>query len=240
MENIIFGIVGVIGTIITIVGFIKRREKKPSWDIHNVLLIKSYKNKYSNLKISYKDNEVETLSVSNIVIWNAGSEPITKTDIETKNHLRIIPKGNVSILESNIIQEKNTSNCLGIDFNTGKNQIEIYFDYLNKGDGGVIQIFHTGTNNKDLDVVGDLVGAKIIQKNVLRKLSLKDYIQVGLVFALMNCTMFYLIYSIQIFLGMSRNILLDLLVSLGLILLLLYFFFGKSYRLNDFSKFFEE
>jgi len=90
--NIVFGIIGTIGTVLGVVGLIlaKRgvKKKEPVFSIKSNNLISSSISILENLNITYKDYKVESLTVAKILFDNQGAETITRQDTETINPLR--------------------------------------------------------------------------------------------------------------------------------------------------------
>ena len=97
--GIYIGIIGIIlGALISLY-FYRRsiRLKEPYWSIISNNLIEGYSTKVENLKVIYKGEEVNNLTISRILFWNGGRETLEKKDIETVNRIRITGKKGVKI-----------------------------------------------------------------------------------------------------------------------------------------------
>ena len=156
-----FGAVGVTGIILACVFYFRgKKEKKPrarkkSFNLisQSVLLVNPEK-----IKVTYADEPIGNLTVTNVAFWNAGREPIRSQDIPSNAPLYIQATDGVRILEAYVVQRNNPSNdlkCTLLD----SNHLLLSFEYLDKDDGGVLQVFHTGMTSSDLQIKGKVIGA---------------------------------------------------------------------------------
>ena len=161
MEILSFAI-GIIGTVLAIIFQVKsKRTKEPCYAMKTETLIAGYSAKFDDLIIHYKDKEIENLSVSKIAFWNKGGETIDRSDIAPKSPLLIVANDEVEILDTKVLQQNNRSCNFSIQLVEELNMAPILFDYIDKGQGAVFQVIHTGTSPvSDLYVVGDIKGAK--------------------------------------------------------------------------------
>ena len=70
------------------------------------------------------------------------------------------------ILDSNIIFTKNDINNVKCEL-INNEEVLLMFDYLDKGEGFVVQLIHTSPNNKDLYVDGTIKGIGDISKRII-------------------------------------------------------------------------
>jgi hypothetical protein len=168
LEMKIDSIVGFVGVFIGILGIILSyffylksiRVKKPFYLINNNNLFRDNLALLNGLDILYNGNRVENLSISQVAFWNKGNEIIDNSDIVKTEPLRIESKKNIQILDSKIITENNPTNefvLKPIDMS----RVEIQFDFIEKNDGVVIQVIHTGVDAESLVVRGKIKGAEI-------------------------------------------------------------------------------
>jgi hypothetical protein len=161
--------IGIAGIVISlIVSYLSNRKnlrlKEPSWSIRSNNLVEGFSNKVENLKVIYNDICVENLTISKILFWNDGKETINRQDYETINKLRVECSHNAKLLDAKIISSNNLSSQITIIKSDQNNCAFILFDYLDEKQGAVIQVVHTGTSSKDLQIVGDIKGVKVIKK----------------------------------------------------------------------------
>jgi hypothetical protein len=161
-------ILTVVGTMLSIFGIVLAvksiKKKVPVYHISSNNLISAFSPQYQGLKVSYKNEKTENLTVSKIVFFNQGAEMINRDDIETINHIRILAKDNVKILDATILLANNPSSQFRIYLNKEKNHVLLNFHYLSKNQGATIQVIHTGLSSHDIDIVGDIKDVINIQR----------------------------------------------------------------------------
>ncbi len=157
--NYALGILGVILAIIGIALSIRSiKKKEPIYSIKSNNLISGSVSTLNKLLISYNNQKIENLTVSKILFYNRGSETINKQDIQTINPLRVSSESG-NILDASIIQVNHVSNNFYLN-NDDEHDISFGFDYLDIGQGAVIQIIHTGLASEDLNIDGDIKGVQ--------------------------------------------------------------------------------
>jgi hypothetical protein len=167
--SLILGIVGIaIGTLVSYY-FYRRslKEKAPYWAITSNNLVEGFSSKIHDLQASYEGKRVQNLTISRVLFWNDGAETIKRDDIETINHVRISPKNDILLLDAKVLASNNNSSQFTVQIAENDNCIYLNFDYLDEKQGAVIQIIHTGTSSQDLEVIGDIKGAKNIHQRSL-------------------------------------------------------------------------
>jgi hypothetical protein len=158
--------IGVIGIFVGVVLYVRgRRTKAPLWSIKTSNLIRNYKKKLPSLDISYKGKPAENVSISRILFWNGGPDAIRRQDIEDvpeSTRLRIETVGKeVYILDVTIIETNCSANQLLASEPKDQRSSFISFAFLNRGQGGVFQVVHTGVADKDIRLTGEIVGAGV-------------------------------------------------------------------------------
>lgn len=172
--NIILGTSGVIiGILGLISGYIfyqrSLKYKEPTWSIKSNNLISGYSKKFKNLKIQYNNNVVEKLTVSKLLFMNAGRETINRDDIAKANRLRVIPIKETQIVDAKVDTCNNESSQFSVNISNEDKCAYIDFDYLDHNQGAVFQIIHTGVTSNDIQILGDIKGAK---NSVITKIDL--------------------------------------------------------------------
>jgi len=138
-----------------------RREKRPRYAMRSYNIINKIVSKVPSLQMSYSGygDPIDTLTVTKVLFWNAGNETINKQDIVKMDSLSIYAVDKTVILEAGIIQLSKTANQFDVRLSRDKSHVTLSFDYLDSGDGAVIQLFHTGKGSKQLQVRGLIKGA---------------------------------------------------------------------------------
>lgn len=127
-----------------IITWVKSRVKRElSFDRVTALLADNGEGIADDLKLLYKGNELESIYVSWITIWNSGNQEIRREDIASEHPLCVKCKNKNTILNAKIKIESDTASCFHIS-QPYEDQIEIEFEFVNKHEGIVLQILHTG------------------------------------------------------------------------------------------------
>ncbi|MBE6814775.1 MAG: hypothetical protein E7522_04920 [Ruminococcaceae bacterium] len=157
--------------IIAIVGFaygfifqrINKEKKEFSYCLKSNHLIRKKKSKFEKISISYDGKQIEDLCVSKFTIWNSGNRTLNSIDMVDSKELTISTLDSSIILDVEIIacsDETNKFSVKSIDDHT----IKVNFDYVDKKEGVIVQIIHTGTDS-DIQIDCKIKGGKQI-KNI--------------------------------------------------------------------------
>lgn len=144
--------------------FKSKKSKKPTYSLRTFNLIKEKINKIDSVEIQYHSNKIDNLSITKIAIWNNGKETISSTDVAQNNPFLVIIEESFSILDCDILFEKNPANGFSIN-KLNSNKVEIKFDYFDFNEGIIIQLYHTATEEDKITVVGSFKGTKAIERN---------------------------------------------------------------------------
>jgi hypothetical protein len=159
-------VLGIIGTVIGVIGLIAAyyfyrksiKGKEPCWMIFSNNLISGVESKFDGINVIYKGQKVKNVTVSKVYFWNKGSDTIVAEDIQTRNPLVIESLGGAKILEAKILSANSMSTQFKVTLLREKYKCKMHFNYLDKNQGAVIQIIHTGKSSESLRVVGDIRG----------------------------------------------------------------------------------
>jgi hypothetical protein len=112
------------------------------------------------LEVLYKGKPVQSFFRITIWLWNGGNETIAKADLKTKAPLCLEIFDEMQVLQSSVVYQTREANNA-----TLKNGV-VLFDFLNQGDGVVIDIYadrgKTVESPKDrrlVELVGEIIGA---------------------------------------------------------------------------------
>lgn len=165
-------IVGLLGLILACIFYFRsKRDKEPHWAIQTVNLFTDYSGTVGGLEIQYAGEKVRDLSVSKLAFWNHGALTINSEDLVRTDPLRIETKGTARVLSTKLISNNNNASQPLLSAPPEKNCAFLNFDYLDRGQGFVVQIIHEGTSSSDLEVKGSIKGVSRI-----RKIDLKDFV----------------------------------------------------------------
>jgi len=112
----------------------------------------------SNLKVTYKNENVYNFSSTFLAFWNNGKETITRDMIvET---LSFVMNENCMIFDAQIVYCTDQSNEFAISVSEDKTNVKLDFKYLDYKQGVVIQIFSNVTSTHEHDFCGVIMGAR--------------------------------------------------------------------------------
>ena len=143
----------------------KNKEKKEfSYLKQSNNLIRKKKSKFEKLSVSYDGQKIEDLCITKFTIWNSGNKTLNDVDIVKNKELTIATCDDDKILDVELIicsEETNEFRIVKIDERT----VKIMFDYVDKKDGVVIQIIHTGTSDS-INIKCKIKGGNSLKSNV--------------------------------------------------------------------------
>lgn len=169
--------IGLILAIWSLVVGIKGRAKKSlSLSLIGYNLIKDFSEKIDGLNVSFNDDKVKNFTVTKIAVWNSGNITLTKSDIVDADPFRIEISDDLIILDYQILQTNEPSNqfkLISAKTEEGKEYLKVDFDYIDRRQGCVIQIFHNGQSSSQIGVKGRIKGIKKITQEDSSKFILK-------------------------------------------------------------------
>ena len=160
-----------ISFILAIAFYLKsKREKIPTFQTYSRTLIQGRDSELSDLKILYKNELQERVTVTKLAFWNAGRETINRVDIADSDILRIEVPAGVRVLDVKLLQQSELSN----EFNLGsvenaansenQSKIPLSFEYVDYRNAVVIQLVHTGDCATKMRLLGKIKGAERIAR----------------------------------------------------------------------------
>ena len=162
-------IVGILGLFITLIGTVigvyslVKTKKEISFDRYGYKFIdKETKKSIEKLKVEYDGISVDDISISKVNIFNSGNTTINNEDIAKADPIVISIKNGENILGYNIIHRGTLANST--DLSKNKNgDIVFNFDFLDRNDGILLDIIHTGITD-DIEITGTIKGSKGIKE----------------------------------------------------------------------------
>ena len=155
-----------VGIILAIVFYFKSKKNKSLiYYIKSDLLIEDFIQKIKGLTIQFTGKTIERLTVTKIAFWNNGNDTINQSDFPSTDKFSIQINNDYDILDVSITTILNITNNIIVDLSENKKEINIDFEYMDKNDGFIIQIFHTGINSDIFTINGTIKGAGKIHKN---------------------------------------------------------------------------
>ena len=171
-------ILWIIGIIIALILFIKgKRIKSIKFCIKNDPLIKDFDRQIEKLNIEYSGKQIKTFTITKIAFWNNGTETLNRSDIPINDKFTISIDNDFDILDASIIQESNKSNAITINFLDDKKMLLIDFEYIDKNEGFVLQLFHNDIKSDHISINGTIKGFGKISKGLIKRDTLQIFIK---------------------------------------------------------------
>ena len=142
----LIGLIGLIGLIATF--FLYRASRigpRPVYQYRAFRLIGREEQALpEEVTILYQDKKVERLTRAHIILWNSGKTTLNGESIVADDPLRLEFSGDGEVLSANIVAFTRRSNKFMAKINLNStNEVICTFDYLDAGDGAVIELLHT-------------------------------------------------------------------------------------------------
>ncbi|MFI3259916.1 MAG: hypothetical protein R3Y16_07460 [Rikenellaceae bacterium] len=159
---LVFAIVGIAASFY----FYKKsnRHTSATYMVRTIQLINDAVKKLPVIDMLCDGKPVRSLSISKIALWNDGSDTINSDSIAKNNTLRVIIDKRYEILGADIQYEKNPSNDFSISLSEDGHSVKIDFDYFDREEGVVLQLYHTGYHSSDVEVVGQIKACREIRR----------------------------------------------------------------------------
>jgi hypothetical protein len=150
----------VAGIAATVVAYLfGRRVKRPTWSVRTTDLVTKRTGELRGLSVRFNSQEVSDLSVSRIVFFNKGADPIRRADIAPAAPLKIYVQKGATILDASLVAANNPANRVAVRLDSAANQALIDFDYLGSREGAVFDVVHFG-GDAAAGVTGIVIGAQ--------------------------------------------------------------------------------
>jgi len=171
MDIIISNIFPIISIIIGITGLVygitnnksNPKSKRPAYKLKTTKIIE--KPDVDGLNISYKKQDVKSLSLTKVLFINDGKEIISSEDV-VADHSIFIETNNDQIKIYSSELEYTSKQSFNFEIEEFENGIEIHFDYVNPSNGCIIKILHSGSTNASplFRINGELKGVERISE----------------------------------------------------------------------------
>lgn len=212
----IWKILSILGLLIALISFyytyIGIKYKSPNYIIKNNNLINENISKIDLLDLKVEGKKINNLTVSKVAFWNSGKETINGVDIAETEPITIYLKEGFEILGSPIIIFPTKSpNQFSIKMSQDKRYFNILFNYMDYGDGLIVEVFHTGKDENDIFLEGKIKGVQEIKKLTLEKY-LESSENSNLIFTLILSIVlfvFAIFVNIQMIISYKQNNIVD-------------------------------
>ncbi len=140
-------LIGLVGIALAVVMYVRSKKiARTAYQCASLQLIgKDESNLPDEVVVTYKGISVSRLAKTMMVLWNNGTEVVDRKDIVDSDPVLIIFTEEVRILSYSVIKRTRDVNGLSLSrFDGVGNILKVDFDYLDPGDGFLIEVLHDG------------------------------------------------------------------------------------------------
>jgi hypothetical protein len=176
VAGLILGIAGIlIGALTSYYFYMKSRERiEPRYLLQHEPLLGSSSGAMNEVTLLFKGQKITNLNRCLLLIWNRGSRTLSRSAVVDSDKVRVsLPEGS-KVLGVGIAQSTRPAIGLTASVDEPATIVTVDFDFLDKGDGGVIEILYQGNPSLKPKLVGSIRGVPQGLKSMLGTLSLDD------------------------------------------------------------------
>lgn len=156
----------------------QKKERRPFYALKYNHILSDIAASFPGLMVHFsgRKDDLDSLSVTTVAVWNAGYETIRRSDVAPTGPILIVPAEGTEILGVRVIEANNSHSQFACTKKRGETSAQVTFEYLDYGNGGVIEVVHTGATEDSVRLSGIVIGAplngvpaklKIVQKKPL-------------------------------------------------------------------------
>jgi hypothetical protein len=168
--NLIFLVLAIASIVLSVSLYIKsRRTRKPVFNIRTFGLLGRKLRQLDDIVITYHGRQVDNLALTKVAFWNKGTETIRWEDIAANDPIRVEIAENATVLHAEITYVRRAVNGFNISVDNDKRVVMIGFDYADRNDGIVVDIYHTSQLPGAVHVLGTVKGAPSLTKGIFEE-----------------------------------------------------------------------
>lgn len=135
----------VLGIVVTILYHRKGQNKISLSYVNSVVRLVGGKSPEfpDDITLYFQNIKVETVSKNLLKIWNSGNKIINQEDVVESDSLRVKIEGDGKLLKSKILKSSREQSNFFIEEIHSDNIAKIKFDYIEPGEGCMLEILHT-------------------------------------------------------------------------------------------------
>lgn len=162
--NAVFLILAVASFVSAIAFYFKsRRERRPVFRLRSFPLIEGRVTQVPALRITFADRPIDDLVLTRVALWNRGSEPIEPANMAATEPFRLVINSPAILLGARIVHAANPANGFSVDSDFSANVVTIGFEYFQRDEGIVVEVYHTGASQTSVSLHGTVKGARPLQ-----------------------------------------------------------------------------
>jgi hypothetical protein len=176
VTGLVLGVAGIlVGLLASYYFYLSGRERiEPRYLLQYEPILGSSSGAMDEASLLFKGEEIVNLNRCILVIWNRGSRTLTKSAVVDSDKVRVcLPKGSKA-LGVGIARSSRPAIGLIASIDESRAAVIVDFDFLDKGDGGAIEILYQGDPKLEPTVAGSIRGVPQGLKSVGDALSWSD------------------------------------------------------------------
>ena len=156
----IINLVLALGAVIAAYIFYRRTKvvKKLFYSRKSVTVFTNIREHISDLTVSYSGTDINSLTITKLLFWNGGTGTIHASDIADADPVRIRSSGDVKILSATTDVVDNKANKFDLKLRRNEAVASVDFDFIEKREGSIFLVVHTGRKSDDIFMDGTLMG----------------------------------------------------------------------------------
>lgn len=142
-----------------------RRKKTLCYTVSSTILLDNKVSQIEGISVNHQNTQINSLTVSEIHIWNTGNEIINGYDFYNEKSLKVmIPTGEqiLSFTETKDICETSKTIISQMELN----ELGVTFDCYEPKQGTSFTIYHTSVLEKSVNISGKIKGGKLVDKSI--------------------------------------------------------------------------
>ncbi len=139
-------------------------DKRLVWAASSVNLVAKTVAVVKDLTVIHDGEPIPTLSLTRVAVWSAGTQTINNTDLDTADPLAITTTDGARILSTEVVGFSDPATAFDIGIEERRRKALIRFKFLDKMQGAVVQIAHTGASGRAVTVTGRIRGVRKITR----------------------------------------------------------------------------
>jgi hypothetical protein len=155
------GVAGIVAGIITGYYFyLKTRERiDPRYVLQHEPLVGSSSGAMTEVSVLFRGTKVTNLNRCILAIWNRGTRVITRNAVPEQDKVKVQLPENAMALGTGVAWSTRSAINLSAHIDETKSAVTVDFDFLDKNDGGLIEILYQGDPKASPVLTGSIMGA---------------------------------------------------------------------------------
>jgi len=152
-------LIGILGVVAAVATYLLTRQRTIlAYRTRGVRLLGTTEARLpTDVTVNFRGKPVPRLTRSLVVIWNDGERTIGGSDIVASDPLAVDAGDDAEILSLTIARASRTSIAFSCNLGPTKNKANLSFEFLDRSDGGVVEVLHTG-EQRHMKLTGTIRG----------------------------------------------------------------------------------